>query len=403
MTGLSRRSLLGASLLSSFSLLLDARSGRAAAGAKNPVVVCVFLRGAADGLHAVVPHAHDEYYALRRTLAVPRPTAKGGAIDLDGQFGLHPRLEPLKALYDAGELALVHAVGSPHPTRSHFAAQDYMETAQVGTRNASEGWLARYLRAKPAGQDSLVRAVALASRAPLALRGHPDAIIAPRLRGFRLDSSEKLEPALSHGFERLYRADAAELAERAGGRALLATSELRRVFKRKPRAAFQRDTQEFADVAQLIRADIGLETAWIDLTGFDTHRAQDGDLPRRLSRLARGLAAFRADLGQELERVVVVVMTEFGRTARENGTGGTDHGHGSVMFLLGGKVKGKRVYGNFPGLLPEQLYEGRDLAVTTDFRDVLAELCERHLGARDVASLFPGHRLEPTSRLDFLA
>src|SRR5689334_20765131 len=125
MNELTRRSLLRASLLSSCSLLLDARSGRAVEGARNPVVVCVFLRGAADGLNLVVPHAHDEYYALRRTIAVPRPGASGGAIDLDGQFGLHPRLEPLKALYDAGELALVHAVGSPHPTRSHFEAQDY--------------------------------------------------------------------------------------------------------------------------------------------------------------------------------------------------------------------------------------------------------------------------------------
>jgi uncharacterized protein (DUF1501 family) len=399
MSQLSRRSLLGASLLSSFSLLLDARSGRAAVGARNPVVVCVFLRGAADGLNVVVPHAHDDYYALRRTIAVPRPGGKDGAIELDGQFGLHPRLEPLKAAYDAGELALVHAVGSPHPTRSHFEAQDYMETAQVGRRSASEGWLARYLRAKPAAQDSLIRAVALASRAPLALRGYPDAIIAPRLRDFRLRSSERLEPVLSRGFERLYRADAGELAERAGGRALLATSELRRVFKSKPSVVFPRDTREFADVAQLIRADIGLETAWIDLGGFDTHRDENGELPRQLYRLARGLEAFRAELGPELERVVVLVMTEFGRTARENGTGGSDHGHGSVMLVLGGKVQGGKVYGAFPGLRPEQLYEQRDLDVSTDFRDVLAEVCERHLAAPNVAALFPGHAHDPARRL----
>jgi uncharacterized protein (DUF1501 family) len=408
----SRRALLGSSLLSSVALLLEARPGHAeaapaAVSSKAPVLLCVFLRGAADGLNVIVPHADDEYYALRPSIAIPRPGAAGGAVDLDGRFGLHPRLAPLKAVYDAGELAIVHAVGSPHATRSHFEAQDYMETGAVGDRSAAQGWLGRYLRTRPAKTAGAMRAVAVSSRAPLSLRGYPDAVIAQNLRNFRLSASDALEPVLSRGFERLYRADASELSVRAGGQALGASSALRKLLRKRGRSTgYARGAQDFADVARLIKADIGLETAWIDLGGWDTHRgegrSESGELPRQLARLGVALAAFRADLGADFERVVVIVMTEFGRTARENGNGGTDHGHGSAMLLLGGKVKGGRVLGNFPGLAPEQLHEGRDLAVTTDFRDLLSEVCERHLGCPDAAPLFPGFQLDRSRRLGVL-
>jgi uncharacterized protein (DUF1501 family) len=408
MTRMSRRALLGASALSSLGLLFETRAGRADAPATAPpVLVCVFLRGAADGLNLVVPHADAAYYAARKSIAVPRPGEPGGAIDLDGRFGLHPRLAPLKAAYDAGELALVHAVGSPHPTRSHFEAQDYMETAAVGDRSASQGWLARYLKTAPSGGTGLLRAVAVSSRSPLSLRGYQDAIIAPSLRDFRLGASAELEPVLAHGFERLYRADAAEISERAGGQALGASVALRKVLRKRARTGYSRDTQDFADVARLIKAGVGLETAWIDLSGWDTHRGQGssekGDLPRQLDRLGRALSAFRADLGADFERVVVLVMSEFGRTVRENGTGGTDHGHGSAMMVLGGEVKGGRVLGNFPGLTTEHLHEQRDLAVTTDFRDLLAEVCERHLTCADATALFPGFQLDRSKRLGLFA
>jgi len=219
--GISRRALLGGSVLSSLGFLLQARSGRAddamaSAAAtptsSTPVLLCVFLRGAADGLNVVVPHGDPDYYRLRPSIAVPRPGEKGGAIDLDGRFGLHPRLAPLKAAFDAKELALVHAVGSPHPTRSHFEAQDYMETAAVGDRSASHGWLGRYLAARPTASAGLLRAVALSSRSPLALRGYADAIVANNLRDFRLSTRSALEPTLSDGFRRLYDADAKTLA-----------------------------------------------------------------------------------------------------------------------------------------------------------------------------------------------
>jgi uncharacterized protein (DUF1501 family) len=320
---------------------------------------------------------------------------------------LHPRLGPLKAAFDAKELALVTAVGSPHPTRSHFEAQDYMETAAVGDRAATHGWLAQYLQTRPAAGAGVLRAVAVSARSPLSLRGYRDAVVAPNLRDFRLHGSD----ALANGFRRLYESDSAGLAERAGEHALDASEVVKRALGKRRRGgingAYPREGQDFADVAKLIKANVGLEAAWIDLGGWDTHRGEgsyeNGDLPRQLDRLGRALAAFRADLGADFERVVVLVMSEFGRTARENGTGGTDHGHGNFMLALGGKVQGGRVLGTLPGLAREHLFEERDVPVTTDFRDVLAEVCEGHLGMRDASSLFPGYKLDCQRRLGLFA
>jgi len=411
---LSRRALLGASALSSLGFLLRPGVGMAqpvgpAEGlANSPVLVCVFLRGAADGLNIVVPHGEADYYRLRPGIAVRPPGERGGAIDLDGRFGLHPKLAPLKAAWDAKELALITAVGSPHPTRSHFEAQDYMETAAVGDPAASRGWLANYFALRPPASAEVLRAVAVSTRAPLSLRGYRDAVVAPSLRDFRLSAPRELEPALARGFRRLYAADVPGLAERAGGRALEASQVVANTLgkRRALPPGYARDTQDFADVAKLIKANVGLETAWLDLGGWDTHRGEGsseyGELPRNLERLGRALSAFRADLGPAFERVVVVVMSEFGRTARENGTGGTDHGHGNFMLVLGGKVLGGKVLGNLPGLAPDQLFEGRDVPVTTDFRDVLAELCERHLHLPDASTLFPGFKLERQKRLGFM-
>jgi uncharacterized protein (DUF1501 family) len=312
----------------------------------------------------------------------------------------------LLAAYQAGELALVQGVGSPHPTRSHFEAQDFMETGVLGDRAAPRGWLERYLTSKSVAGAAGLRAVAVSSRAPLALRGYADAVATPSLRDFGLQASVELEPALRQGFQRLYRGDATGLADRAAERALGATQIIDRALRQRNRARYVKGTRDFADLARLIKADVGLEAAWLDLGGWDTHRQQGssdtGDLPRQLDRLARGLAAFRADLGTAFERVVVVVMTEFGRTVKENGTGGTDHGHGSTMLVLGGKVKGGRVLGEWRGLAAEQLYQGRDLPVTTDFREVLCELCERHLGVGDARGFFPGFQRESAQALGLL-
>jgi uncharacterized protein (DUF1501 family) len=359
--------------------------------ANGALLVCVFLRGAADGLNIVVPHAEREYYALRPTIAVAPPGKPHGALDLDGRFGLNPRLAPLKPAYDAGELALVHAIGSVRPTRSHFEAQDTMQTATPGEQAAGQGFLARALNQKPGGSETAIRAVAFSERVPLALRGYDDTFC---LRHF--EELRSFGP-LSDGFAKLYQ-DGAERATRSGKRALAVAARLRELaqasYTPENNATYEPGARSFAELARLVKADIGLETAWIDIGGWDTHKyeggAERGDLPKRLDLLAKALAAFRADLGQRFERVVVLVMTEFGRTAAENGTGGTDHGTASAMFVLGGRVRGGRVYGDFRGLSRDALYERRDLAVTTDYRTVFAELLGGHLGVRNAARLFPG-------------
>jgi uncharacterized protein (DUF1501 family) len=233
-------------------------------------------------------------------------------------------------------------------------------------------------------------------------------VVTANLKDFKLSASDALEPVLTRGFQRLYDAPAPGLAERAAQRALDASHRVRRALrKQKNTARYPKGSQDFADVAKLIKADVGLRVAWLDWGGWDTHRQQgsseNGTLPRQLERLGGALAAFRADLDAHFERTTLVVLSELGRTVRENGTGGTDHGHGNAMLVLGGRVKGGRVLGTLPGLADEQLHESRDLPVTTDFRDVLAELVEHELGLRDPSPLFPGYQLEATRRLGLFA
>lgn len=399
MLKLSRRSLL---LSASGAALATALPGwasaeRAPAPRDRRVLVVVFLRGGVDGLSLVVPHADSAYYAARRAVAVPRPGKPDGAVDLDGQFGLHPRLAALEAAYRAGELALVQAVGSPHATRSHFEAQDYAETATPGVRSTPNGWLARSLSSagKPA---SALGVVALASKRPLALRGDVDVVTAKRLDGFALRAPKRLAARLGRGFDALYAAGD-DPVTRAGRDALAAAKQLARIERDVRAADYPEGARPLAELAALVRADVGLRVAWIDVGGWDTHQGQAARLGRLCDGLGKGLAAFRQDLGAALEHVVLLVMTEFGRTVAENGTGGTDHGHGSVMLLLGGHVKGGKVYGKWPGLAPEARFEGRDLAVTTDYRDVLAELARGQLGAGDAARVVPGHTARPLGLL----
>jgi uncharacterized protein (DUF1501 family) len=391
----SRRALLCAAALTPLALL--ARKAQSEPLAQQPpVLVCLFLRGAADGLSLVVPHAHGEYYAARRGIAIAPPGRSAGALDLDGEFGLHPRLEPLLEPFRARELSLIHAVGSPHPTRSHFEAQDYMELGALPPNTPLEGWLARYLALRPARPGALVRSLAFASRAPLALRGDRDTVVTSSLRHFRLAAPKVTRAALEQGFAQLYAEAPEGAANHAARHALEATrklAELTRRYRPARGASYPRELWSLAEVANLIKADAGLEAAWIDVGGWDTHRgqggAQQGDLASRLQSLGRALAAFRTDLGPLLDRVLVLVMSEFGRTLRENGTGGTDHGHGGVMMVMGGAVRGGRVLGRFPRLSPEALHEGRDLAVTSDFRSVLGEIAQHALGAPAALQLFP--------------
>ncbi len=352
------------------------------ASSRQSLLLCVFLRGGIDGLSVVVPHGDRAYYDARPSLAIHAP-GKGddAAIDLDGHFGLHPRLSPLAAAWKSGELAAVHAVGSPDSTRSHFEAQDNMETAVLGHR-AKDGWLGRALEARP-GSSTPLGTVALSGRAPLALRGYPAALSTPELARFRLRAPPRLTSRLEQGFARLYDPGRNEI-ERAGRDALRVSARLRALslddYQPDGGAKYTNPTRPLAEIAQLVKADVGLQVAWIDAGGWDTHQAQAPRLSRLLDALGSGLAAFRTDLGSRMENVVVVVMSEFGRTVRENGTGGTDHGHGTAMLLLGGPVAGGKVHGRWPGLAESERYEQRDLAVTTDFRDVLGELVDKRLG-----------------------
>jgi len=363
---------------------------------RKKILVAIFQRGAVDGLNVVVPHGEPRYYEMRPTIAVPRPDGTpDSAIDLDGFFGLHPALKALKPIYDSGRLAVVQAVGSPDPTRSHFDAQDYMESGTPGFKATGDGWLNRAI---PAGAKSPLRAVSMTPELPRALRGHNDAVAINNLNEFQVRDSQE-----SSVFESMYENTSDKFLNGTGRETFeavkLMQSIARQAYTPANGAKYPggRLGQSLRQIAQLVKSNIGLEVAFADVGGWDTHvnevgqKASQGQLPNLLQNLGDALAAFYQDLSDRMAEVSVVTMSEFGRTARENGNRGTDHGHANVMLALGGDIRGGKVYGDWPGLAEEQLYEGRDLNLTTDFRDVLGELVTRHLGNRQLGIVFPGY------------
>ncbi|HEU4564466.1 MAG TPA: DUF1501 domain-containing protein [Gemmatimonadaceae bacterium] len=372
--------------------------------ARGKVLICLFQRGAADALNVVVPHGEPEYYALRPTIAIPRPTAGaaragGAAIDLDGFFGLHPALAPLAPLWERGLLAPVHAVGSPSATRSHFDAQDYLESGTPDVKGTSDGWLNRYLAVRgtcaECAPPSPFQAVAMSRTTPRILQGPAPSVAMASLADFTVRATGSDAERL----EALYRTGSADLIHGTGRETFEAVRILRAASPERyapaPGADYPRSPfgQSLRQIAQLIKADVGLEIAFADVGGWDTHVAQGGatgQLANRLDDFARAIAALVADLGDRMADVVIITMSEFGRMARQNGNGGTDHGHAGALFVIGGSVRGRTVHGRWPGLAPEQLHEGRDLALTTDFRTVFTEILEHHLGAKDGAGIFPG-------------
>ncbi|HSD10526.1 MAG TPA: DUF1501 domain-containing protein [Candidatus Binatia bacterium] len=414
---LTRRSFLARSALTLFSvgvvpglLRRTALTDRAPFSAKRKVLITVFLRGAADGLNIVVPYAERDYYPLRPTIAVPRPGSHGqAAIDLDGFFALHPSLAPLKPLYDARELAIVHAVGSPDTTRSHFDAQDFMETATPGSKATPDGWLNRYLQRALRPDATPFRAVAIAPRMPRTFEGAAPALAIDDLASFRLAGGGSRGRPFEQG---LYarRHDPVFASVVRDSFSLIHTLD-RAGPGAPPRAAGGGYPdgplgKSLSQAACLVRADVGLEVAFVEVGGWDHHVNEggvDGQLARSLAELGTALAAFRHDLGARMRDVLLVTISEFGRTAHENGNRGTDHGRAGVMLVLGGEVRGGKVYGDWPGLRAERLFEGRDLALTTDFRTVLAEIVSRHLGFRDPATIFPGFRASPSEFRGFLS
>jgi uncharacterized protein (DUF1501 family) len=361
-----------------------------APGRRKKVLVAIFQRGAADGLNIVVPHGEKRYYNLRPTISVPQSTV----IDLDGFFGLHPSLAPLKPLWDRQQLAIVHAAGSPDPTRSHFDAQDYMESGTPGLKATTDGWLNRALAAE-AGKPSPVRAVSLGPNLPRALRGTNNAVAVDNLNSFSVRDA-----AAAKVLESMYAGSQDQVLGGTGRETFEAVALLQSIQKTpyQPAAGANYPKGRFAEsmrqIAQLIKADVGVEVAFADIGGWDHHVNEVGQLTARLDEFGSSLAAFYQDLGDRMEDVVVVTMSEFGRTAKENGNRGTDHGHANAMFVIGGPVKGGKVYGKWPGLAPEQLYEQRDLALTTDFRDVLSEAVYRHLGNRSIKPVFPNYEAQ---------
>jgi uncharacterized protein (DUF1501 family) len=374
------------------SFLTRAAFGAVDSGTRTKRLVVIFQRGAADGLNIVVPHGEPAYYAMRPSINIPR----NAVIDLDGFFGLHPSLAAFQPLWDQRHLAIVHAAGSPDPTRSHFDAQDYMESGTPGLKGTLGGWLNRTLHGmpEPAAKTSF-RAISMGSSLPRILSGDEPAVAINKVNEFGVGGRD---PAAANTFEAMYAGSVDTLLHGSGQETFDAVKMLKAADPSKYKAAAGADYARgpFGDslkqVAQLIKANLGVQVAFADIAGWDHHvneGSTQGLIANILRNFSQSLAAFWIDLGDLAEDTVIVTMSEFGRTARENGNRGTDHGHANVMFVMGGPVHGGKVYGRWPGLDQSQLYEGRDLALTTDFRRVLGEAVYSHLGNRNLAEVFP--------------
>ena len=389
------------------SFLARAAWGAVNTGASNKRLVVIFQRGAADGLNIVVPHAEPAYYAMRPSINIPRQQV----IDLNGFFGLHPAMAPLKPLWDQRHLAVVHAAGSPDTTRSHFDAQDYMESGTPGVKDTSDGWLNRTLQSEPAVADSPFRAIALGTSLPRILSGKASAVAVSNVNGFGIAGGNPAAAPLGNTFEAMYAQSVDTVLHGTATETFEAVKMLKSADPQKytpaPGANYPRGPfgNALRQTAQLIKSNLGVQIAFTDIGGWDNHvneGAVEGQLANVLRDFAQSIAAFWVDLGPLAEETLIVTMSEFGRTARENGNRGTDHGHANVMFILGGPVRGGRVYGRWPGLDPSQLNEGRDLVLTTDFRRVLGEAVSRHLGNAHLNSVFPGFDNQPGKFLQYL-
>jgi uncharacterized protein (DUF1501 family) len=389
------------------SFLARAAFGISESGAGNKRLVVIFQRGAADGLNIVVPHGEPSYYAMRPSISIPRQQV----IDLNGFFGLHPSLTPLKPLWDQKHLAIVHAAGSPDQTRSHFDAQDYMESGTPGVKSTADGWLNRTLQSEQEEADSPFRAVALGTSLPRILSGKAPALAVSNLNGFGIAEGNPAAAPIGGTFEAMYAQSVDSVLHGTGRETFDAVKMLKSADPQKyaPAAGANYPRGRFGDslrqTAQLIKSNVGVQIAFCDIGGWDHHvneGATEGQLANVLRDFSQAIAAFWIDLGTLAEDTVVVTMSEFGRTARENGNRGTDHGHANVMFVLGGPVRGGKIYGRWPGLDPSQLHEGRDLELTSDFRAVLGETVSRHLGNHGLNAVFPGYNNSPESFLRFL-
>ena len=380
------------------------------AQAQGKKLVVIFQRGAADGLNIVIPHAESSYYQLRPSIAIP----KNQLIDLDGFFGLHPAMQSFKPLFDQGHLAIVQAVGSPDVTRSHFDAQDYMESGTPGVKATPDGWLNRALQAEDITSPRThrpFRAVALGSQVPRTLEGKVPAVAVNRVQDFAVAGRNPNAAPISSAFEAMYAGSVDAVLHGTGQETFEAVKMLKAAdpahYQPAPGANYPNGAfgDNMRQIAQLLKANLGVEAAFTDIGGWDTHQNQgsvNGQLANCLRDFSQGIGAFWNDMGDDAENITLVTMSEFGRTAQQNGTAGTDHGHANVMFVLGGNVRGGKVHGKWPGMAPGQLYQNRDLAVTTDFRQVLGEAAYKSVGARNLELIFPGSELKTTQFLNLV-
>jgi uncharacterized protein (DUF1501 family) len=395
-----RQFLIQSSLFSASSLIgistHDWAARTIAATDPNPHrLIVVFLRGAIDGLSVVIPYREPSYYLDRPTIAIPQPGQINGALDLDGQFGLHPALTPLLPLWQQKSLAFIHACGSNDETRSHFDAQDYLESGTPGVKSTRDGWMNRLLGVMSAKNP--IQAVSVGATTPRILLGKR--AVANLASGRNAGNRQQIDkPQVASAFDRLYgNNDALSQTYRE---ARVARTELLKDLEAEMKMAnngaalptgFPDDAQR---LARLMDRDPRIQMSFLAVGGWDTHinqGAAQGQLARNLEQLGKGLVALQTGLGAAYQNTTIVVMSEFGRTVKENGNGGTDHGHGNAMWLLGGGIRGGTVYGKWNGLESAQRYQGRDLAVTTDFRDVLGTVLTRQLGVdtNKLRQIFP--------------
>lgn len=383
--------------------------------ARRKTLIAIFQRGAIDGLNMIVPFGDSSYYGLRSSIAIPRPSTGNAesAINLDGFFGLHPSMSALKPFWNSKRLAIVNAVGSPDNTRSHFDAQDYMESATPGRKGTPDGWINRYLQSKSDPMATSFRAVSMTQQMPRVMQGKAPTLAISNLNDFSIRAGRN-SASVQGGFEELYDQSVNDVLGGTGKDAFEAVNFLKKAnpAQYRPENGARYPQNPFGNsmlqIAQLIKAGVGLEVAFTDTPGlnWDTHVNQGdsrGQLSNLLQQFTNAIAALVIDLGPRMDDVLILTMSEFGRTARENGNRGTDHGHANAMLVLGNSVRGGKVYGQWPGLKSDQLYEGRDLALTTDFRDVFGEVAKRHLRTENVQAVFPGYATSDTKFKGFLA
>ncbi|MCU0238367.1 MAG: DUF1501 domain-containing protein [Pyrinomonadaceae bacterium] len=377
---------------------------------KKKTLIVIFQRGAVDGLNMVVPHGESNYYNLRPNISIP----KNLTVNLDGFFGLHPSLKPFEQFWKSKQLAVIHSSGSPNNTRSHFDAQDYMESGTPGDKGTRDGWLNRILQTSENKKDSPFRAVSMTNQVPRSFLGKYPTISMTNLSDFSIKAGV-YSKNLSGGFEGVYEQNTKDSLGEAGKETFEAVNYLKEAnpsqYKPEngaiyPNSAFGNSLKQ---IGQLIKANVGLEVAFAEMGGWDTHTNEvnvqnrsQGQIANLLRDFGQSIAALTTDLGKKIDDCLILTMSEFGRTVRENGGRGTDHGHGNAMFLIGNSVKGGKVYGDWKGLDSSNLYEGRDLAVTTDFRDVFAEVSDKFLGNKNFSKLFPNHTVSEKNFRNFI-